>query len=97
MPDTSTGCTYDSLLMPRVFLPVPEVRTGVVSIEGENARYLTAVLRCRAGDQVTVSDGGCRSYEGRIIRITRKEVTVEITGAADIRDTESPLQLTLLQ
>lgn len=83
--------------MPKVFLPVPEITTRIISITGENARYLTTVLRCRAGDLITVNDKGCKSYPGRIISATRKEVAVEITGAARETDSESPLKIRLLQ
>lgn len=83
--------------MPRIFLPVPEISPGLVYIRGENARYLSTVLRCRAGDPITVTDGGCRSYPGKIIRTTRTEVSVEITGSGKSSDAESPLQIVLLQ
>ncbi len=83
--------------MPRIFLPVPEVKTGLVSVTGENARYLTTVLRCHTGDLITVTDGGCRSYPGKIIRATRNEVSVEITGSGRISGAESPIRIVLLQ
>lgn len=83
--------------MPRVFLPVPEIGTGHISITGDNARYLTTVLRCRPGDPIMLSDRSLRSYPGRIITAARKEVTVEITGPGTYSAAESPLRTRLLQ
>lgn len=83
--------------MPRIFLPLAEIKPGLLSITGKDARYLTAVLRCRAGDPVTVCDNACRAYPGRIIRPSRQEVMVAITGAGISPDTEPSLQITLLQ
>jgi 16S rRNA (uracil1498-N3)-methyltransferase len=82
--------------MPRIFLPDPEIRDGVIFIRGEKARYLTAVLRSGAGDTLTVSDTNGNSYFAKIIRATRKEVSAEITGKGDAGG-ESPLKITLLQ
>lgn len=83
--------------MPRIFLPVQDIKPGLLSVTGENARYLTTVLRCRSGDAVTVCDSKCKSYPGKIIRAGRKEITVEITGPGRNPETESPLRITLLQ
>jgi 16S rRNA (uracil1498-N3)-methyltransferase len=82
--------------MPRIFLPDPEIRNGVIFIRGEKARYLTAVLRAVAGDTLTVNDTNSNSYSAKIIRATRKEVSAEITGRVDAGG-ESPLRITLLQ
>jgi 16S rRNA (uracil1498-N3)-methyltransferase len=83
--------------MPRIFLPLPEIEAGLVSVTGEDARYLATVLRCRAGDQITVGDSRSRVYSGSIVRATKREVTIEITGTGRAADTESPLGITLLQ
>jgi 16S rRNA (uracil1498-N3)-methyltransferase len=82
--------------MPRIFLPDPEIRDGIIFIRGEKARYLTAVLRSGAGDSLTVNDTIGNSYSAKIIRATRKEVLAEITGKED-SEGESPLKITLLQ
>jgi 16S rRNA (uracil1498-N3)-methyltransferase len=82
--------------MPRIFLPDPEIRDGIIFIRGEKARYLTAVLRSGAGDSLTVNDTAGNSYSAKIIRATRKEVSAEITGKEDSGG-ESPLKITLLQ
>ncbi len=82
--------------MPRIFLPDPEIREGIIFIRGEKARYLTTVLRSGAGDSITVNDTVGNSYSAKIIRATRKEVSAEITGKEDSGG-ESPLKITLLQ
>lgn len=83
--------------MPRILLPLPEIKPGTLSITGENARYLSTVLRCRAGDPISLTDSVGISYSGKIIRATRKEVEVEIDGAGRVADVESPVAITLLQ
>ena len=81
--------------MPRIFLPL-QGDSGLVRITGDRARYLTKVLRCREGDELHLLDGKGRSFQSIIRGITRREVTVEITGHIPY-DTESPLYLILIQ
>lgn len=49
-----------------------------ISITGEKARYLTSVLRCREGDDLTVFDGRADCFKTTILKIGRQEVIVEV-------------------
>jgi 16S rRNA (uracil1498-N3)-methyltransferase len=82
--------------MPRIFLLDSEVHPGIVTLTHEKARYLSTVLRCRAGDPLTIKDNKGGTYAAVIIGIGKKEVTVEILERQEL-DTESPLGITLLQ
>lgn len=82
--------------MPRIFLSEALQTSDTASIYGEKAKYLSTVLRCTAGDDLIITDVRGVSYSARIIRLTRKTVTVKIFQALRI-DTESPLQITLFQ
>lgn len=81
--------------MPRIFLPLGE-NPRAIHITGEKARYLRTVLRCKKGEQLEVLDGRGLSYSAKIISVAGKEVVAEVTGVSR-RDTEPPLNLTLVQ
>jgi 16S rRNA (uracil1498-N3)-methyltransferase len=82
--------------MPRIFLLDSEVRPGVITLTHEKARYLSTVLRCKAGDPLTVKDNRGGAYTATIIGIGKKEVKVEILQRLQL-NTESPLGISLLQ
>ncbi len=81
--------------MPRIFLPVEE-NPRTIHITGEKAHYLETVLRCREGEDLEILDGKGRSFRATITSITKKEITAEVIGAVS-RNTESPLDITLIQ
>ena len=58
--------------MPRIFLPLINLRENQVSISGEKARYLTTVLRCATGDELIVFDGQGNCLRTRILKIDRR-------------------------
>jgi 16S rRNA (uracil1498-N3)-methyltransferase len=82
--------------MPDIFLLDSQLDSRFVTIRGEKARYLVAVLRCGAGALLTLKDDSGNIFSARIITATKKEVQVEILGKQE-RDTESALQITSLQ
>ncbi|MGE5301386.1 MAG: 16S rRNA (uracil(1498)-N(3))-methyltransferase [Acidobacteriota bacterium] len=82
--------------MPRIFLPSVEVHDGPLSIKGEKAKYLSAVLRCRPGDRLLIYDGHGNAYSSKIAGVAAREVLVELIEKMDL-DTDSPLHITLLQ
>jgi 16S rRNA (uracil1498-N3)-methyltransferase len=82
--------------MPRIFLPSAEMLSPPLSIRGEKAKYLTTVLRCRAGDRLVIHDDRGNSYTAEITGVTSREVTAELTGPIDWQ-VDSPLHVTLLQ
>lgn len=81
--------------MLRVFHPL-EGLPKAVHITGEKAHYLETVLRCRAGDDITIFDGRGTSYRALIKSVSRGEVVAEINEAFK-EDTESPLNIVLVQ
>lgn len=81
--------------MPRIFLPVTD-ESKIINITGEKAHYLTKVLRCREGDTIEVLDGKGKSFQCVIRGLSKKEVEAEIISMQP-HDTESPLNLVLLQ
>ncbi|MEW6001245.1 MAG: 16S rRNA (uracil(1498)-N(3))-methyltransferase [Nitrospirota bacterium] len=82
--------------MPRIYLPSLPVKKNLLSITDEKARYLTVVLRCRRGDDLLVFDGEGNCFRTRILKIDRKEVTLEVFEKLSCH-TESPLNITLVQ
>ena len=82
--------------MPRIFLPSVDLHDGPVSIKGEKAKYLSAVLRCRPGDSLLIYDDHGNAYTSKITDVAAREVFVELIEKMD-RDTDSPLHITLLQ
>ncbi len=82
--------------MPRIFLPSVDLHDGPVSIKGEKAKYLSAVLRCRPGDRLLIYDNDGNAYSSKITGVTAREVVVELIEKMD-RNTDSPLHITLLQ
>ncbi len=82
--------------MPRIFLLDSEVRPGIVTLTREKARYLSTVLRCREGDPLTVKDNKGGAYAATIVRVGKREVTVEIRERQEL-DAESPLGISLHQ
>ncbi|HET6514264.1 MAG TPA: 16S rRNA (uracil(1498)-N(3))-methyltransferase [Thermodesulfovibrionales bacterium] len=81
--------------MPRIFLPLLKP-THEIRISGEKARYLTTVLRCSVGEEVTVFDGKGLSYRTIIKGISKKDIVAEIIDITSY-DAESPIQITLIQ
>jgi len=81
--------------MPRIFLPM-EGNPQRILISGENARYLTTILRCRCGHTLEIFDGKGHSISATIVSLSKKEVVAEVTGVSPA-NTESPLNLVLIQ
>lgn len=82
--------------MPELFLLDSQFDSRFITIKGEKARYLSAVLRCGAGAPLTLKDNLGNVFSARIVSATNKTVEVEILGKQE-RDAESPLYITALQ
>ena len=82
--------------MPRLFLPDSDLHSRFVTLRGAKARYLATVLRCRAGDPLSIHDDKGNAYSSVITSVTGKEVTAELIEKTDFQ-TESGLKVTLLQ
>lgn len=61
----------------RFFLSSPP-RDGHAVLDGQEARHLTRVMRCRVGDEVVVFDGGGSAWPARVARIGRDDVALEV-------------------
>ncbi len=82
--------------MIRLFLPPEELVSKQISIRGEQARYLTLVLRVKPGEHITILDGQGQRYVCRITGIHRKEVLAEKV-TEEKYSAESPLSIVLAQ
>ena len=80
----------------RIFAPLSLQPDTQISLTGEQARYISKVLRLRPGDNVTVFDGRGGEFAASIASIGRSKVVLNITQHLDI-DVESPLHIHLLQ
>jgi 16S rRNA (uracil1498-N3)-methyltransferase len=82
--------------MPRIYLPISEIKNNRISIIGEKARYLNFVLRCRKGDELIIFDGKGNCYRTNISKSDRKEVVAELIEKFPC-NTESHINITLVQ
>ena len=57
-----------------------ELAEGVVVLHGPEAHHLGAVCRARPGDEVCLFNGDGRQYPARVVEVTRRDVTLEVTG-----------------
>jgi len=69
---------------------------NIVTLHDEAAHYLGNVLKARGGDTVILFNGSGGSYEGEILTIQRKAITIRPLRF-NPADNESPLTLTLAQ
>lgn len=60
----------------RFFLPSPPL-SGRAVLEGDEARHLARVLRCKVGDSVELFDGSGAAWPARVVAIARDAVTLD--------------------
>lgn len=82
--------------MPRIYLPVSDIKEGRILITDEKARYLTSVLRCRKGDDLIVFDGEGNCFRTTIVKADRKEIITEVIEKFPC-NTESHINIILVQ
>lgn len=80
----------------RIILPKEEITGKKITISGEKAKYLIAVLRCSAGDELQILDGEGNIYKSRISDTDNKKVIVDVIEKSCC-NSESPLNLILIQ
>jgi len=83
--------------MPAVILPGEALRGPEVLVSGEDAHYLTNVLRLRRGDRLTLLDGDGGRYAGRIDGVERGRVRIQRGERQDARTGEPPRAVHLVQ
>jgi 16S rRNA (uracil1498-N3)-methyltransferase len=86
----------ESARAPRVFVPREQWREGKVKAAGEDARYLTRVLRLGPGDAVTVLDGQGRVFRAAISAVNEKEVHLALEDEI-VYDAEPITKVALFQ
>jgi len=82
--------------MIRLFLPPEKLFDEKIIIIGEQARYLSLVLRVKPGELFTAFDGSGFRYIYKILHVHKKEILAEKIKAEKY-STESPLLITLAQ
>ncbi len=64
--------------MPRFFVSIDAIKSDKIILTDENMHHLVNVLRCRTGDNVTVSDSSGFDYDCLIESIAKTDVTLKI-------------------
>ncbi len=82
--------------MPRIYLPIDNVKDNRISITDEKAHYITSVLRCKKGDELTIFDGKGDCFRTTILKIDRREVIAEVIERFPC-NTESSINIFLVQ
>ena len=82
--------------MIRLFLSPEELTSQEIVIHGENAHYISSVLRVQTGDMLTIFDGQGNRYICMINKIHKKEVIVEKIKK-EAYSAESPILIALAQ
>jgi 16S rRNA (uracil1498-N3)-methyltransferase len=82
--------------MARIYLPTVQIKENRISITGEKARYLAAVLRCRKGDELIIFNGTAHCLRTMITGTDKKEVAAEVLEVFPC-DTESHAHIILVQ
>lgn len=81
--------------MRRFFSPRKNFTSETVTLDLDETRHLRAVLRLKAGDEISVFNGEGREYLCRIDHVTKNETTAAVIREITPASPESPLQLTL--
>jgi 16S rRNA (uracil1498-N3)-methyltransferase len=82
--------------VPRLHLPAEHLDSERVVLQGESHKYLTRVLRLRAGDPVTIFDGQGQEVEARIDEVSARS-TMLVLGARRRIEPRAGAALTLIQ
>lgn len=82
--------------MTRLYLPPELLIPEQIIITGDQARYLSLVLRAKPGDNLTIFDGSGFKYDCTIIRSHKKEVIAQKIKK-ETYSVESPISITLVQ
>lgn len=81
----------------RIYLSPESIKqkTAIV-LPPDKSRHLITVMRCKAGDEITIIDGLGHSYLAEISSIKKKDVLIDMLLETD-SDMESPVELVLCQ
>jgi len=73
-----------------------DLNSGIITIEGEDVRHISNVLRAVPGDTLVLSDESGTDYEAVIERVERDKIITRITASRP-NYTEPPVEITLFQ
>ena len=82
--------------MTRLFLPPEKLTVNQIIISGDQARYLSLVLRIKPGDSLIVFDGSGYRYICKVLQTHKKEVVIEKIKKEPY-SAESPVSISLAQ
>ncbi len=82
--------------MPRIYFPALSVTDNRIVLDSEKAHYLSTVLRCREGDELTIFDGKGNCFTTVIARADKREVIADVLRHFPC-DFESPVHIILVQ
>ncbi|MEO6776090.1 MAG: RsmE family RNA methyltransferase, partial [Kofleriaceae bacterium] len=68
----------------RIFVEPDALRTGEISITGEEHHYLGRVRRVRVGQAIELVDGAGKHATAKIVRMTETETLVEVTEVVEV-------------
>ena len=80
----------------RLYLPVPLAANTLVTLDERCTRHAVQVLRLRPGASIVLFNGEGGEYPAQLEVARKGEATARVTGFSD-RDTESPLDIVLVQ
>ena len=68
--------------MPRFFVTKDQIADGRITLDGENARHISLVLRCKEGQAVTVCDGAGTDYNCTIAGLAPESVSLLVQSTS---------------
>lgn len=71
------------------YAPPDQIHGTHIELRDQEAIHASKVLRCRPGDDITVTDGQGGWYEGTIVQIAKKSVKIE-TSFSEQRQQKQP-------
>lgn len=81
----------------RLFLPDVSPDAPSATVQGDKARYLSAVLRCASGDRITVITGNGILRKAVVTAVSRQSVLLTLGESSGAAATESSLGIALFQ
>jgi 16S rRNA (uracil1498-N3)-methyltransferase len=64
--------------MPKFYVPNPNIKNGILKIDGSEARHIKKTFRLRPGDWIVVFDGSGKDYEGVILEEKGSSVLINV-------------------
>src|SRR5262245_15475642 len=55
-----------------------DLAPGPIGLRGPEAHHMTVVCRVRPGDEVCLFNGDGHEYPGRVVEVSKRDVTVEV-------------------